>query len=221
MTTTKLRLIQCAYELFGRNGFHAVGLDQIISEVGVSKQTFYNHFEGKDDLILAVLEFRHTTESATFDKMLTTVAGRDPRARLYRLFDTIEYWFSLPEWKGCIFMRAAAEFPSRNDPAHHAAHQHADATREFLLYTATLAGAANPHQLAMDLALLLEGVAAYHHLTGSSLVMDAARRISRQLIDAQLGGSSCSENLDGYQNESTPAVPERLRNLAAPAGAAS
>jgi AcrR family transcriptional regulator len=55
MRDTRRKLIDTAFELFGRNGFHAIGLDAILDAVGVSKQTFYNHFECKEDLILAVL----------------------------------------------------------------------------------------------------------------------------------------------------------------------
>ena len=56
--STRERLIGAAYELFYRHGFHAVGLDQIIKDSSVTKSTFYNHFESKEALIVAVLEWR-------------------------------------------------------------------------------------------------------------------------------------------------------------------
>lgn len=186
MSNTRQKLIEYAFELFGRSGFHAVGLDQVIAEVGCSKQTFYNHFESKDDLILAVLKHRHERESKTFDEMLTEVAGKDPRDRLYGLFDALQRWFTKPEWKGCIFMRAASEFPSPRDPAHQLAREHTEASREFLQYMATLAGALEPAKLSMDLAILLEGVVGYHHLTQDEQIFETARRISHQLLDEQL-----------------------------------
>lgn len=185
MSKTRQRIIECAYELFGRSGFHAVGLEQIIGEVGVSKQTFYNHFESKDELILAVLRFRRENESQMFERMLSEIGGRDPKNRLYSLFDALLHWFSLPDWKGCIFMRAAAEFPSHHDPAHIAARDHADATREYLQYQATLAGASDPAKLASQLAILIEGVVACHHLTRDDKVLRTARMMSHQLLDQQ------------------------------------
>ena len=39
MTSTRQKLIETAFDLFGRGGFHGVGLDQIIDTAGVSKQT--------------------------------------------------------------------------------------------------------------------------------------------------------------------------------------
>lgn len=56
--SSRERLIQIADRLFYEHGFHAIGIDRVISEVGVTKTTFYNHFESKDDLILAVLDAR-------------------------------------------------------------------------------------------------------------------------------------------------------------------
>jgi len=187
MSNTRQRLVECAFELFGRSGFHAVGLDRIISEVGVSKQTFYNHFDSKDDLVLAVLKHRHETESQMLERMLMEVAGDDPRDRLYSIFDALQRWFSRPEWKGCIFMRAASEFPSPLDPAHQVAREHAESAQEAFQDMATVAGAADPAKLALDLAILVEGVVGYHHLTQNEEIFDTARRISHQLLDEQLG----------------------------------
>ncbi|MEX2092413.1 MAG: TetR/AcrR family transcriptional regulator, partial [Pirellulales bacterium] len=54
-TPTRQRLIEAAGRRFYRDGFRMVGLDQILADVGISKTAFYNHFESKDDLVLAAL----------------------------------------------------------------------------------------------------------------------------------------------------------------------
>ena len=53
-STTRERLIEAAQTEFYQGGFQAVGLDAILRVVGVTKTTFYKHFESKDDLIVAV-----------------------------------------------------------------------------------------------------------------------------------------------------------------------
>ena len=111
-TSTRERLVKTAHGLFYRDGFHTVGLDRILDEVGVTKTTFYNHFESKDDLILAVLEQRHEVESLTVGGLFEKLGGDNPRAKLYAIFDVFDAWFHLPNFRGCIFMTAAAEFPS-------------------------------------------------------------------------------------------------------------
>ncbi|MDF2924460.1 MAG: transcriptional regulator, TetR family [Paenibacillaceae bacterium] len=53
--TTKRKLFDCAGQLFGESGFDAVSVDAIVEAAGVSKGTFYVHFESKDALIIAFL----------------------------------------------------------------------------------------------------------------------------------------------------------------------
>lgn len=186
MSSTRQKLIDTAFELFGRNGFHAIGLDRIIDEVGVSKQTFYNHFESKDELILEVLKHRHRVDNEMMDGLTTELAGRDPRARLEAIFDVLDAWMNKPEWRGCIFMHAAAEFPSSTDPAHQMAATHTHQIVENLQYLATLAGASDPKALASELAVLVEGVVSYRHVTGDPSAIRFAKQTSRLLFDKYL-----------------------------------
>jgi AcrR family transcriptional regulator len=180
---TKQTLIDAAYLLFGRNGFHAIGVDRILDEVGVSKQTFYNHFESKDDLVLEVLKTRHAYEIASLAAEFRRFGGDDPRAQLLAVFDALDAWFNSPEFRGCIFMTAAAEFPMHTDPAHQVAKEHADAIREQLRYLATLAGATNPRELADELSVLVQGTVAYRHITADECTIAIAKRTAKMLID--------------------------------------
>jgi AcrR family transcriptional regulator len=184
-TSTRDRIIGTAFELFGRNGFHAIGLDRILEEVGVSKQTFYNHFESKDELILAVLEYRHRVEQQTDEKLMLELAGHDPKKRLYALFDMLDRWFKMPDWHGCIFLNAAAEFPTKTEPAHQAAADHLRVVQEQLQYLATLAGAREPAMLAEQLVVLMEGVIAYQHVTGSERAAAIGKVMAHRLLDEQ------------------------------------
>jgi AcrR family transcriptional regulator len=187
MTSTRQRLIEIAFELFGRGGFHHVGLDQIIDAAGISKQTFYNHFESKDDLVVAVLEFRHQVEEAMFAKLMIEHGGETPREKLYGLFDALAAWFSAPEWKGCIFMTAAAEFPNEHDPAHQSAKRHTQSLQESLQYLATLAEAKNPAELAHKLVVLIDGVVSYRHTMNDPSCIDVAKKLAIPLLDEELG----------------------------------
>ena len=51
-------LVETALALFMRDGFHATGIDRILSHAGVAKMTLYNHFKSKEELILAALRLR-------------------------------------------------------------------------------------------------------------------------------------------------------------------
>src|SRR5262245_19768293 len=91
------RLLDKAIDLFYARGFHAVGLDQIIESTGVTKTTFYKHFESKDDLIVAAIYRRDEWERTAWDRAIRKLAGDDdPRARLLALFDVLDVWFNDP-----------------------------------------------------------------------------------------------------------------------------
>ena len=50
------RLLNTATRLFYAEGIHSVGIDRIIAEAKVTRATFYRHFPGKEDLVLAYLQ---------------------------------------------------------------------------------------------------------------------------------------------------------------------
>jgi AcrR family transcriptional regulator len=132
-----------------------VGLDAVLREVGVSKQTFYNHFESRDDLILQVLRHRDSFEMGVWRERLVEVAGEDPAARLHALFDVLDIYFQDPEFRGCIFINAAAEFVSTADPAHQIAAGNVLALQHFIETLAQAAGAPAPGDLAEQLTILI------------------------------------------------------------------
>jgi TetR/AcrR family transcriptional repressor of nem operon len=54
---TKERILRTAFQLFHEQGFHATGVATIVREAGVNPGSLYHFFAGKDQLLLAVLEF--------------------------------------------------------------------------------------------------------------------------------------------------------------------
>jgi AcrR family transcriptional regulator len=115
------RLLDAAIELFYRHGFAAIGVDQVIATAGVTKSTFYKHFDGKDDLMVAAVELRDDWERAAWGKLVHERAGDDPRAQLLAVIDVMDAWFQDPRFHGCLLTNVIAEFPNRHDPVHQAA----------------------------------------------------------------------------------------------------
>lgn len=154
---TRAKLMDVAMDLFYTHGIHTVGIDQIINEVGVTKTTFYNHFESKDELVLEVLRQRDSFEGEAWAREVDKRAGDDPRAKLLAIYDVLHTWFTNPAFKGCQFINAAHEFPLPHDPVHRATAEHAEHTLAWLEDLADQAGADNPRMLAEQLAVLLDG----------------------------------------------------------------
>ena len=55
---TRAALLDAAYADFVRRGFEAAGLDDIAEAAGLSKGALYYHFDGKEELFLALVEQR-------------------------------------------------------------------------------------------------------------------------------------------------------------------
>lgn len=52
----KARIVDLAEKLFVQNGYENTTVDQIVSEMGLAKGTYYYHFKSKEDLMIAVSE---------------------------------------------------------------------------------------------------------------------------------------------------------------------
>ena len=55
-TARRFKLLGAAREVFVAQGYHAAAMDEIAERAGVSKPVLYQHFPGKLDLYLALLE---------------------------------------------------------------------------------------------------------------------------------------------------------------------
>ncbi|MEV7041261.1 TetR/AcrR family transcriptional regulator [Amycolatopsis sp. NPDC051061] len=55
-TERRAQLLAAAQRVFAENGYHAAAMDEIAEVAGVSKPVLYQHFPGKLDLYIALLE---------------------------------------------------------------------------------------------------------------------------------------------------------------------
>lgn len=179
---TREKLLHAALELFYVHGFHAIGIDRIIETVGVTKTTFYKHFESRDDLILEAVALRNEWESSSFATCVHAKAGHDPRAMLLAMFDVLDEWFTGPSYRGCIFISACAEFPSRKHPVHRAAAEHFITSEAEIRSMAKAAGARDPEGLARQWVMLLQGAVTLRMTVGD----DGAARRARALAESAL-----------------------------------
>lgn len=184
--TTREKLIEAGHEIFYREGFLAVGLDRLLNEVGCSKQTFYNHFESKDDLIVAVIDEHHRWWSSELRERLQRVAGSDARGQILALFDVMREIMNDPDYHGCIFINAAVEFPQPHHPAHQSARQAKADEIALLTELAESAGASDPAALAEEVAMIIEGALITHQVAPDCDACAVARRAAETLMEKYL-----------------------------------
>lgn len=185
-TTTREKLFEVAIDRFYVHGFHAVGLDQILNEVGVTKTTFYNHFESKDELILEALARRELWEFKAFSDRAKELAGDDPRELMLAFFDVLDEWFNHPDYFGCLFLNVCVEFPSPHDPIHKAGTAYYHKGKQDFSEIAKAAGATDPDLLAEQLVVLIQGTLTHRQVSGDNDAAAKARSIAEAMIDAAI-----------------------------------
>src|SRR3954453_23123392 len=78
------RLIAAAERLFYAEGIHAVGVDRLCAEAEVSKRSLYQHFAGKDDVVVAMLQPQGVRSAALFVR-----GDRSPRECIVAIFEAL------------------------------------------------------------------------------------------------------------------------------------
>lgn len=184
---TRQRLIDSALQRFYRDGFRNVGIDQVLSDVGISKTAFYKHFESKEDLMLAALEQQNQWLQQTFRDMIQERGGPTPRGQLYAVLDVVETIIESEDFQGCIFVNVAMEFPLPHDPAHQLAAANKQAIEQIIRKLAKEANANSPVDLARELCLIIEGAYITRQITRDANTINSARHLAELAIEARCG----------------------------------
>ncbi|MFD4180513.1 TetR/AcrR family transcriptional regulator [Rhodococcus sp. NPDC058514] len=100
---TRTRLMESARGLFAGRGYAAVTVDDIAAEVGCSRATFYLHFPGKVDILLALAEDGMAPSALAFYQDLDRVLDTGSRAEFTDWITRAIAWFHeykemLPAW---------------------------------------------------------------------------------------------------------------------------
>ncbi|MCB8875996.1 TetR/AcrR family transcriptional regulator [Acidisoma silvae] len=166
-------IIETGYRLFKRSGFHATGIDRIIAEANVAKMTMYRHFPSKDGLIVDVLGYR----AERFDRQLDQLVEERSSAqkKVETLFAWYKAWFKRPDFHGCLFAHALAEF---GDPAHPvfqaAAKQKTDLRRRLQKILEDAMTTERSESIAAALLMLIEGATLMAQIgQGDAAIRDA------------------------------------------------
>ena len=106
----RLQLLRAAQDVFVAQGFHAAAMDDIADRAGVSKPVLYQHFPGKRELYLALLE--QQVDELT-DRVRQAMAGTDDNRA--RVDGAVGAYFDFIDAEGEAF-RLVFESDLRNDP---------------------------------------------------------------------------------------------------------
>jgi AcrR family transcriptional regulator len=182
----RAQLLAAAQEVFVAQGYHAAGMDDIADRAGVSKPVLYQHFPGKLDLYLALVD-KHAEEmvEAVRGALAATTDNKQ------RVGATVRAYFEFVEREGGAF-RLIFESDLTNEDAvrrrvERVTSRCAEAISEVIAEDAGL----SPEE-AMLLAVGLTGMAnvsaRYWLATEGSMPRDAAARLLGTLAWRGIGG---------------------------------
>jgi AcrR family transcriptional regulator len=180
-------LLRTAAELFARQGYRAVGIDTVLAAAGVAKMTLYKHFRSKEELIAAVLEQRgHEIAAALNARIAAAPASpENPGAPILAVFDWLADAVRSPDFHGCLFIKAASEYPDLQDLPRQAAVAFKESCGTLLEGLCRDLPAADPQAMARQLQLLLEGVLVMAFLQRNPQAARDARQAAEKLLMAE------------------------------------
>ncbi|MFD8225737.1 TetR/AcrR family transcriptional regulator [Streptomyces massasporeus] len=181
MTPAARRVLAAATRLFYERGIHAVGVDLIAAEAGVTKKTLYDRFGSKEQIVVEYLAARDERWRAFLDERLDA-AGPAPGERVLAVFDASRAWAEEFSPRGCSMVNAHAEI---SDPAHPAHPIITGQKRWMLALFTSLAAEIAPEtadSTARTLMLLHEGALVAHGLGVFPDAIAGAREQARALL---------------------------------------
>ncbi|SQD97598.1 Transcriptional regulator, TetR family [Parafrankia sp. Ea1.12] len=196
-------IVEAAERLILLNGARFT-TQELVKEAGIATQTFYRHFTGKDQLLLAVIEDIIANQTARYEASAQHLPG--PVARLRHYVRSAVSSLNAPGWEG-----AGARFiPTEHWRLHQLYPEElAHATRPFAdlvareLTAAQEAGLLAPRHIERDATVVARLVTSVYHHYAFARTDETAESIGDYLW------SFCLAALGGSPEAEQPAEPAR------------
>lgn len=182
----RAQLLTAAQHVFVTNGYHAAAMDDIAERAGVSKPVLYQHFPGKLELYLALLDQHcEALVEAVREALASTTDNK------HRVAATMDAYFDYVQREGGAF-RLVFESDLTNEPAvrervDKVSHDCAELVCAVIAEDTDL-----PHEQAMLLAVSLCGMAqitARHWLSsGRRVPRETAKQLTASLAWRGIAG---------------------------------
>lgn len=181
----KERIIDAANRLFYAEGIRAVSVDAVAEKAGITKKTLYYHFRSKDDLIEAYLTARDQPNLVLYEKWFDGSDGM-LADKIEAIFLQLAQSARHPKWKGCGFLRTAAELANKpGHPAMKVGAAHKKKLEALLSDKIKKAGIVDSTALARHIVLLLDGAFSTVLIHRDPEYIEAAGSAAKSLVLAE------------------------------------
>ena len=182
------RLLDAAQELTYEQGV-TVGVDAILARAEVARRSLYQHFGGKDGLLVEMVR-RSADRMEEIYVQALDAGGTEPRARLLSVFDVVAERVAKPGYRGCRFIGADLALPDPAHPVHVETKAHKSRVHELLEGELAALGHPDPAFGADQLQLLIDGAMIIAADRPEIHPVRAARALAERVLDAATGQPS-------------------------------
>lgn len=180
------RIIDAANRLFYQEGIRAVSVDAVAEKAGVTKKTLYYHFKSKDDLVAEYLSSRDQPNLKLFEAWFDSAEG-DAADKVEAIFLELAKSARHPKWKGCGFLRTAAELANLpGHPAMKIGSGHKKKFENWLAKQFTKSQLDDPAAIARQVVLLMDGAFSTMLIHRDAAYAEEAGRAAKSIVRAHI-----------------------------------
>jgi len=172
-------MIESAYRIFYKNGFHATGVDTILTNTGISKRTLYKHFISKEGLIIATIDHYHQIMYSAISDYIKKSTLDNPIDNALLIFDFLAGLVNAGNLDGCYAMNAKTEYAHKAVEIEAACDIHTNALQELIEKYLLEAKIKESKSLAMQVIMLFEGSILRSKATENSVPIKLAKSAAR------------------------------------------
>lgn len=174
-------LINTAISLFCQYGYHATGIDKILSTAGVSKKTMYVHFRSKEELIYAALKKYDGIFRNNFMKEVEKTSST-PEERILGIFDVAGAWFNDNNFFGCMFINAVGEYSEQGSPIRDISKQFKQLMWDYIASLVQDAGIKDYKPVTDEICILIDGAIVTAQVSNKPEAALTAKKMAQKLL---------------------------------------
>lgn len=169
---SKEKILDAAFELFAKQGFHATSINQIAKTAGVAKGLIYNYFEKKEDLMTGiVLRGLQETEGIVAQIMQAAPGKERLRAMIDLTFYFLEEKYDYQKLMASLALQID-QFPDLKEMVV----GKYKSMIPMLTHELTLSGHEHPEKHATILGAVLDGIGLQYVVLGTAAPLEKMKQ---------------------------------------------
>jgi AcrR family transcriptional regulator len=179
----KERIIKAASHLFYFEGYNQTGINKILKEANVSKDSMYRHFRSKEDIAVAYLKGRHIMWMGNLNEFVKP--KKTNREKVIASFDYLNAWLNNVDFRGCGWQNIITDLPHDHHKIRDQAVLHKNELRKWvhnLMVDGKQYSLKEAKQLGDEVIILIEGAIILSQIQSDSWPIKSAKRACGRLL---------------------------------------